>query len=83
MESEIKYSFKRRCWGRGFATEAVLGLLEYGSKDLGIESFIATVDPLHQASQNVLKKAGFTQGPSRFDDEGEVLVFEWGHSLQA
>ncbi|MBK8232836.1 MAG: GNAT family N-acetyltransferase [Candidatus Eisenbacteria bacterium] len=33
-EPEVKYAYLRSDWGRGFATEALVGLLHHGAEDL-------------------------------------------------
>lgn len=54
----IGYWIGRRHWSRGYATEAVLGLIEY-ARWLGIPSLQADTFPNNPASARVLAKAGF------------------------
>ncbi len=75
---EIKYSFQKAHWGRGYATEAVAGTLKYGSSELGLKHFIATVHPEHAVSQRVLAKAGMQKRELVLEDDGkETQVFSW------
>lgn len=74
-EPEIKYAFRRDCWGRGFATEATRGLLAFARRR-GLADVIATVDPANHASHRVLAKAGLQCcGPRLEADGSQTLVF--------
>lgn len=80
-EPEIKYAFLRSFWGRGLATEAVIGLLRYGIEVQHLSYFIATVAPANGASQRVLLKAGMTRGELRTDEDGsQTQLFFWRKS---
>ena len=75
---ELKYAFIPEVWGRGYATEAVSGLLDYASSVLFLGRMIATVHPENQPSQRVLKKCGFLVGMPRVNADGtETLVYEY------
>lgn len=77
-QAEIKYAFKRSCWGQGLASEAARGLLDYGGRVLGLGEIIATVDPEHLASQRVLVKAGMRRGVLRDNGDGShTQLFHW------
>ena len=52
------YVLARDAWGRGFATEALLGVLAI-SKELGVRRLSAVCHRQHRASARVLEKAGF------------------------
>ena len=65
LEVEVKYALRRGMWGRGLATEAVRGLLQYAQRRHGIEAVIATLDARNGASRRVLEKCGFTAGELR------------------
>lgn len=60
-QAEIGYSFHPDFQGRGLATEAVTGLLNYGFRDCGLHRIYATTDPENEASIRLLKRARFTQ----------------------
>jgi RimJ/RimL family protein N-acetyltransferase len=75
---EIKYALKRAYWGRGYATEAVRAMLDYGARAFGMQRVIATVAPANIASQRVLTKAGMVEAERRANDDGSTTcVFEW------
>lgn len=77
-EPEIKYAYRRLQWGRGFATEAVVGLISYGAVAHGLRYIIATVALANVASQRVLLKAGMVRDKVRDkDDEGKMQLFYW------
>lgn len=57
-ETEIGYRLARTYWGRGYATEAVIAVRDYGLNIFGISRLIAMIDPQNIASIRVAKKAG-------------------------
>ena len=84
VEAEVKYSFLRSHWGRGFASEAVVGLLRYGAAVHGLCHIIATTAPENVASQRVLLKAGMERGALRIDSGGtKTRLFWWQSSHSA
>ena len=59
-EAEIGFRLAKTAWGQGYASEALLAMVQAasrGSEDLRI---VAIVDPSNRASIHVLKKAGMT-----------------------
>ncbi|MGE5336446.1 MAG: GNAT family N-acetyltransferase [Gemmatimonadota bacterium] len=75
---EIKYALRREYWGRGLASEAARGMLEYGSRAFGLRKIIATTDPDNLASHRVLIKAGMTDAGVRRNDDGTFTrLFAW------
>jgi ribosomal-protein-alanine N-acetyltransferase len=55
---EVGYRLLPRAWGRGFATEGAMALVDYGFDDLGLDRIIGVTHPANKASQRVLRKAG-------------------------
>jgi RimJ/RimL family protein N-acetyltransferase len=76
-EPELKYAYLSEFWGMGIATEAGRALLDYGRLEHGLSEIIATVDPSHRVSQNVLAKCGMTFREVRID-EGGTPTSVWG-----
>jgi RimJ/RimL family protein N-acetyltransferase len=77
-EAEIKYAFSGEYWGQGYATEAAIGLLDYGASTHGIDYVIATVAPDNAASQRVLLKSGMQLGELRDNEDGTFTqLFTW------
>lgn len=59
FDAELLYHFKKRHWGKGYATESVLGVTQYAKDILHLRSIISSADPKNKASQKVLEKAGY------------------------
>ncbi|WP_175354226.1 MULTISPECIES: GNAT family N-acetyltransferase [unclassified Bacillus (in: firmicutes)] len=57
-EIEIGYWISQEYWGRGFATEAARGVMEYGKNKLKLEKMIALIQKDNTASQKVAQKIG-------------------------
>jgi RimJ/RimL family protein N-acetyltransferase len=57
-EVEILYGLIRQYWGMGYATEAAIGVYEYGKTELKLRRFISLVLPGNLRSSNVVKKVG-------------------------
>lgn len=56
---EVGYIFNPQYQQRGFATEAVKGLVAYAFKELSAHRIVASCNPENIASWRVLEKAGF------------------------
>jgi RimJ/RimL family protein N-acetyltransferase len=56
---ELGFHIVKRCWGKGFATEAALGVLGYGWGKLHLPKVYAGHHPANRASQRILNKLGF------------------------
>lgn len=54
----IGYIINPEYWNRGFATEAILALLDFGQNQLHLKKIEATCDALNIASKKVLEKCG-------------------------
>lgn len=68
---ELGYRFKKKHWGKGFATESAIAILDYGFKNLNIDSIFAITDPKNINSKKVLAKLGFDHQET-FDYEGDL-----------
>ncbi len=68
---ELGYRFKKKHWGKGFATESSSGIVDYGFKNLPIASVFAITHPRNLNSQKVLVKLGFNFVET-FDDAGQA-----------
>jgi len=72
---ELGYLLAKQFWGKGYATEIAEAVMLYGFKNLGFREIIALTALDNTASQNVLRKIGFTsRGVSVIEGE-ENLVF--------
>jgi ribosomal-protein-alanine N-acetyltransferase len=57
-EVEIGYSFVRRHWNSGFATEAAIACRNFGFADLNLSHLVSLIDPANRASRRVAEKVG-------------------------
>jgi RimJ/RimL family protein N-acetyltransferase len=69
---EHGYRFKKKRWGKGFATESSIAILDYGFKNFNIDSIFAITDIKNINSINVLRKLGFDLQET-FDYDGEPV----------
>lgn len=77
-QAEIKYAMRRSCRGKGYASEAVAGMLEYGHREFALNPIVATVAPENLASLRILEKCGMCYRHSVTDELGfAVAVYEW------
>lgn len=67
---ELGYRFKKKHWGKGFATESSRAVLDYGFQQLNLESVFAITDPNNVNSRHVLAKLGF-DFKETFDHAGD------------
>ncbi len=56
--AEIGYSLARDCWNKGYMTEALGAMLEYGFRTLMLHRIEATHDLRNPASGKVMEKCG-------------------------
>jgi ribosomal-protein-alanine N-acetyltransferase len=56
---EIGFHIRADYWGRGFATEAALGVMDYAFRTLSINGLFAGHNPANTATQHLLQKLGF------------------------
>ncbi|MBD8499557.1 GNAT family N-acetyltransferase [Paenibacillus arenosi] len=59
-KAEIGYDIAKTSWGRGYATEAIQSLLNYGFSTLELNRIEAKVEPENVNSAKVLQKLNFT-----------------------
>jgi len=57
-EIEILYGLIRKSWGKGYATEAAMGIYEYGKNKLNLHRFVSLIEPDNIRSINVAEKIG-------------------------
>ena len=79
---EAKYALARAHWGRGLASEALVGLLAWSAAN-GLPTVIATVAEPNAASRRVVEKAGmrFVELQEHDDDGAPTCVYAWGAHL--
>ncbi|WP_019392719.1 GNAT family N-acetyltransferase [Priestia filamentosa] len=59
-KSEIGYELSKAFWGKGYASEAISGLLKYAFEDLGLNRIEAKVEPQNTNSIKTLQRLNFT-----------------------
>ncbi|MDQ3181498.1 MAG: GNAT family N-acetyltransferase [Acidobacteriota bacterium] len=80
-EIELGYLLARKCWGKGFATEAAGACLQFGFEKLGFREIIAITDLENIASQKVLDKIGFARrGIEKIHGEDNLIYLKPVHS---
>lgn len=60
QEAELGYRFLEEQWGKGFATEGSLEILEYAFRELGLEKVVAVAMEENRASTRVMEKLGMS-----------------------
>jgi RimJ/RimL family protein N-acetyltransferase len=89
-EAELGYRLRSSAWGKGYATEGSLALVDKGFAELGVERVFATTMTVNVASRRVMEKAGLTfvrtfhqpwpdyiEGQEHGDVEYALLRSEW------
>ena len=56
---ELGFHIVQRCWGKGFATEAARGALDYGWRQMRLAKIYAGHHPDNRASRRILEQLGF------------------------
>lgn len=57
---EIGWHIHQEAWGKGYATEAALKIMDYSFHSLNLPALVAVIDPKNTASLKVAKKLGMT-----------------------
>lgn len=72
---EITYRFRESAWGKGYATEAALAMLDYGFKNSPASEIGASITPDNEASIKVAKKIGmkWTNNETLMGVHAEIL----------
>jgi RimJ/RimL family protein N-acetyltransferase len=74
---EVGYTIFEPFRRRGYATEAVKGILGWAHEEHGVRHFVASIGPDNEPSLALVRRLGFRQTGTQWDDEdGEELVFE-------
>jgi len=74
---EVGYAVEPTDRRQGFALEAVRALFAWAHANYAITHFVASVSPTNVPSLALVRRLGFVQMGSQWDDEdGEELVFE-------
>ena len=60
-EAEIAYELLPQFWRRGFASQALRAMIEYGFEQMELQKIIANVNPKNFGSRRILEKFHFKQ----------------------
>lgn len=55
---DLGYRFLKKNWGKGYASETAMALLNHGFMELGFTEIVGIADIAHTASNVILKKVG-------------------------
>lgn len=72
---DLGYAMASAWWGKGYQTEALAAMLDFGFRTLDLNRIEADIDPRNEGSARVLEKLGFTREgymPERWIVNGEV-----------
>jgi hypothetical protein len=72
QQAEVKYAFRRDSWGKGFASEAIKGLIQFARTEWNVGKIIATVAPGNASSQRVLAKLGFLREEDQVNEDDSI-----------
>ncbi len=78
-EVELAFLIDKTRWGRGYATEAALGILDHARLRLGLSRVICLITPGNEASVRVATKVGMTLEREYEDELGPCHIY--GRSL--
>jgi RimJ/RimL family protein N-acetyltransferase len=77
--AEIGYCFAAEVWGRGYGSEAVAALCQFGFREARLHRIFALIDPQNVASNRLVERVDFRrEGHLRNDT---LIRGEWRDSL--
>jgi ribosomal-protein-alanine N-acetyltransferase len=76
-EIDLGYRFKKKYWGKGYATEAANTCLAYGFAHLGLDRIIARAHIENTASLKVIEKCGMKFLKEELVDDCPVKTYEF------
>ncbi|MCK5378625.1 MAG: GNAT family N-acetyltransferase [Acidobacteria bacterium] len=80
--AEVGYGIHPEYWGKGFASEAVRSIVDFGFEKLRLHRIFGLIDPDNGASMRVLEKLGF-QKEGVLRDNAFARERYWDHCLYA
>lgn len=66
--ADLGYRLRRDAWGRGFATEGALALVEKGFGELGYDRITANTMHVNAGSRRVMEKCGLSYSRTYFEE---------------
>ena len=74
QEPEIIYAFHPTSWGKGYASELVPAMLNYGLTQCGLTYILATIAEPNKTSAHVVEKAGMKLIAKEPDTDGHTTL---------
>jgi len=72
---DLGYRFFRKDWGRGYATEAAMAVLDHGFSRADIHTVRAEADARNTASWKVMERLGMQRERAWTDEEGPAVAY--------
>jgi RimJ/RimL family protein N-acetyltransferase len=74
-EVEVAFALSKEYWGKGLATEAALGIVQYAFETLKLSRLICLIEHENRASIHVATKIGMAFEKEGKDEVGPFLVY--------
>lgn len=71
---DLGYRFMKKYWGKGYASETAIALLNHGFRNLDFKEIVGIAEVAHTASNAILKKIGLIKR-NEFDYDGTLHNF--------
>ena len=70
QQAELGYTINKAFWGKGYASEAAKGMLQFGFMNLNLHRISARCDSMNTASERVMQRLGM-----RFEGEAKSAEY--------
>jgi RimJ/RimL family protein N-acetyltransferase len=80
LQLEVGYHFRRRHWGRGYATEAARAVIDWCFSNVAVEHVISLIRPENLPSRRVAERNGLTASQSVEWRGFEQMIFRMDKS---
>lgn len=70
QQAELGYTINKAFWGKGYASEAAKGMLQFGFMNLNLHRISAKCDSMNTASERVMQRLGM-----RFEGEAKSAEY--------
>lgn len=75
---ELGYNLNKKCWKKGYATEAAKAMIQWAYQSRGARDFFARHANENRASGNVIRKCGF-----QFETFGQISKYDGSETFDA
>ncbi|CAD7798277.1 Spermidine N(1)-acetyltransferase [Chryseobacterium aquaeductus] len=73
---DLGYRFTPEYWGKGYATETSIAVLNYAINSINLNEIYAYADVENAASNHILRKLGFQEKETFFDEGDQCFWYE-------